>query len=114
MTDESGATVQLLKTLSPLDGLKRDNLSALAKKVTVRTMPGGRLLFKEGDTDRRTIWLVSGSIEIRRSDQVIAQIRGGTPEARAPLYPALPRTVSARALEDVSYISIDSELLDVV
>jgi CRP-like cAMP-binding protein len=114
MTDDSGATVQLLKTLSPLDGLKRDNLAAFAKKVSVRTMPGGRLLFKEGDTDRRTVWLISGAAEIRAGDQVVAQIRGGTPEARSPLYPQLPRKVSARAIDDVSYISVDSELLDVM
>jgi CRP-like cAMP-binding protein len=114
MLEEREASVQLLKNFAPLDGLKRDNLAALAKKVTVRTMPSGRALFKEGDGDKRTIWLVSGMVEIREGDRTIAMIRGGTPEARTPLYPQLPRQVTARAVDEISYLSIDSELLDVM
>jgi len=41
-------------------------------------------------------------------------IRGGTREARTPLYPQLPRRVTARATEEISYLSIDSDLLDVM
>lgn len=114
MSEEREASVQLLKSFAPLDGLKRENLTALAKKVSVRTMAAGRILFKEGDTDKRTIWLVSGMIEIRERDQTVAMIRGGTPEARAPLYPQIPRRVTARAVEEISYLAIDSELLDVM
>ena len=114
MQEEREASVQLLKTFAPLDGLKRDNLAALAKKVSVRTMSAGRMLFKEGDTDKRTIWLVGGMVEIREKDRTIAMIRGGTPDARNPLYPKTPRTVSARAVDEISYLSIDSELLDVM
>src|SRR5882724_5226880 len=55
MQEEREASVQLLKTFAPLDGLKRDNLAALAKKVSVRTLSAGRTLFKEGDTDKRTM-----------------------------------------------------------
>lgn len=114
MLEEREASVQLLKTLAPLDGLKRDNLAALAKKVVVRTMPAGRALFKEGDTDKRTVWLVGGMVEIKEGERTIAMIRGGTPEARTPLYPQSPRQVTARAVDEISYLSIDSELLDVM
>jgi CRP-like cAMP-binding protein len=114
MSEEREASVQLLKSFAPLDGLKRENLTALAKKVSVRTMAAGRILFKEGDTDKRTIWLVSGMIEIRERDKTVAMIRGGTPEARAPLYPQIPRRVTARAVDEISYLAIDSELLDVM
>jgi CRP-like cAMP-binding protein len=114
MQEEREASVQLLKTFAPLDGLKRDNLAALAKKVSVRTMAAGRVLFKEGDTDKRTVWLVAGMLEIREGERTIAMIRGGTREARTPLYPKTPRTVTARAVDEISYLSIDSELLDVM
>jgi CRP-like cAMP-binding protein len=114
MTEEREASVQLLKTFAPLDGLKRENLAALAKKVSVRTMAAGRVLFKEGDTDKRTIWLVGGMVEIRDKDQTVAMVRGGTPEARSPLYPQIPRRVTARSVDEISYLAIDSELLDVM
>src|SRR5882724_13383821 len=112
MQEEREASVQLLKTFAPLDGLKRDNLAALAKKVSVRTMSAGRMLFKEGDTDKRTIWLVGGMVEIREGDRTIAMIRGGTPEARSPLYPKTPRTVTARATEEISYLDRKSTRLN--
>ena len=114
MVEEREASVQLLKTLAPLDGLKRDNIAALAKKVTVRKLSTGRNLFKEGDTDRRTIWLVGGMLEISEAGRTVAMMRGGTRESRTPLYPQLPRRVTARASEEISYLSIDSELLDVM
>jgi CRP-like cAMP-binding protein len=114
VVEEREASVQLLKTLAPLDGLKRDNIAALAKKVTIRKMSAGRNLFKEGDTDRRTIWLISGMLEISEAGRTVAMIRGGTRESRTPLYPQIPRRVTARAAEEISYLSIDSELLDVM
>ena len=63
MTNEQ-IDMDLLKKFSPLDGLKRDNLAALARKVQVRELSPQQLLFKEGDTERRTIYVVSGSLEL--------------------------------------------------
>jgi CRP-like cAMP-binding protein/rhodanese-related sulfurtransferase len=114
MADEREVTSTLLKSLAPLDGLKRDNLAALAKKVSVKTLMAGRMLFKEGDTDKKSIWLIAGMVEIRDGDKTIAMIQGGTPEAKSPLYPGTPRRASARAVDEISYLAIDSELLDVI
>jgi CRP-like cAMP-binding protein len=114
MNEEREASVQVLKTFAPLDGLKRENIAALAKKVSIRTMSAGRYLFKEGDTDKRKVWLVSGMVELREGERTVGMIRGGTPDARNPLSPTLPRAVSARAVDEISYLTIDSELLDVM
>ncbi|HEY0766833.1 MAG TPA: cyclic nucleotide-binding domain-containing protein [Steroidobacteraceae bacterium] len=114
MAEEQVATAQLLKMFAPLDAMKRENLAALAKKVSVRTLSSGRVLFAQGDTDKRTMWLVSGSVEVNENERNIAMLRSGTPEARNPLYPNLPRRVTVRAAEDISYLSIESDLLDVM
>jgi len=114
MAEERETSVAMLKAFAPLDGLKRENLAALAKKITVRTLNSGRLMFDQGDTDKRTFWLVNGTLEIHEGDGPVTTLQGGTPEARNPLYPQLPRRVSARARGDVTYLSIDSDLLDVM
>lgn len=114
MAEEREASVQVLKSFAPLDGLKRENLAALAKKVNIRTMSAGRFLFREGEADKRTVWLVGGMVELREGERTVGMIRGGTPEARNPLSPQLPRRLSARAVDEVSYLAIDSELLDVM
>jgi len=114
MSDEKPVTVELLKSLSPLEGMKKDNLAALAKKVSLRTLAPGRLLFKEGERDKRTVWVISGQVEIKEGERTVAMIRGGSPEARNPLCHHQPRKFSARTLEQIEYLSIDSELLDVM
>jgi CRP-like cAMP-binding protein len=113
LLDERPVSIQLLRRFAPLEGLKRDNLAALAKKITLQSLPAGRLLFKEGDTDGRTIWLVSGRVEIQETGRPLATVAGGSPEAARALCPANPRRASARALEAVEFLSIESDLLDV-
>src|SRR5882762_9899312 len=112
--DERPLDLAVLRTFSPLDGLKAENLHALARKTYVRELGAGRVLFKEGDTDKRTFYLVAGSVELRADDRLIGTIRAGTPEARAALAPGLPRKFTARAAVDLEYIMIDSDLLDVL
>jgi CRP-like cAMP-binding protein len=112
--DERPVELSILKNFSPLDGLKAENLLALARKTHVRELTAGRVLFKEGDTDKRTFYLVSGSVELRSDDRLMSTVRAGTPEARSALTPGLPRKFTARAACDLSYIMIDSDLLDVL
>jgi CRP-like cAMP-binding protein len=85
--DERPIDLAVLKTFSPLDGLKAENLHALARKTVIRDLGAGRVLFKEGDTDKRTFYLVAGQVELRADDRTMGVIRAGTAEARAALAP---------------------------
>ncbi len=112
--DERPVDLATLRGFSPLDGLKAENLLALARKTQIRELDAGRLLFKEGDNDKRTFYLVSGQVDLRADDRSAGMIRAGSPEARAAIAPGLPRKFTARAATDLEYISIDSDLLDVL
>jgi rhodanese-related sulfurtransferase len=112
MNDTEGANEALLRRLSPLAGMKAANISSLAHKVAISELAADRILFRAGDTDRRTIWLVSGMLELREGDRTVAMLRGGTPETRDPLSPTLPRKFTARAVDPIQYLSIESDLLD--
>lgn len=111
---EKPVDIDLLKTFSPLDGLKSENLHALIKKTKVRELPAGRLLFKEGDEDKQTIYVVGGKVELRKDNSVVRVITGGSPDATNPIAPGAPRRVTARAITEVQFISVDSDLLDVM
>ena len=113
MTSEQIST-DLLKSFSPLNGLKRDNLAALSRKVQLRELSPGQVLFKEGDTEKRTFYVVSGILELLDQGKVVDTIEGGSEIARNPVTPVFPRRVSARARDRVQFISIDSDLLDVM
>ena len=105
---------ELLRGFSPLDGLKRDNLAALARKVQIRELSPGQLLFKEGDTEKRTIYVVSGVLELVDQAKIVGKVEGGSELARNPVAPVFPRRVTAKARDRVQFISIDSDLLDVM
>lgn len=113
MTDEQLST-ELLRKYSPLDGLKRDNLAALSRKVQIRELSPGQVLFKEGDSEKRTVYVVSGLLELLEDGKVNEVIDGSSDAARNPVSPFFPRRVSARARDRVQFISIDSDLLDVM
>jgi CRP-like cAMP-binding protein len=113
MASEQVST-ELLRGFSPLDGLKRDNLAALARKVQIREMSPGQLLFKEGDTEKRTLYIISGILELVDQAKVVGTVEGGSEKARNPIAPVYPRRVTARAKDRVQFISIDSDLLDVM
>ena len=107
-------TDEVLKRFSPMDGLKRQNLEALTKKTSIRSLENSRGLFKAGDKEKRTLYLVAGSLELRSESGETTILEAGSLEARSAISPHLPRQVTARALEDVEYISIDTDLLDVM
>ena len=113
MANEQVST-ELLRRFSPLDGLKRDNLAALARKVQIREMSPGQVLFKEGDAEKRTIYILSGTLELVDQGKVVNTIEGGSEIARNPVVPVFPRRFTGRARDRVQFISIDSDLLDVM
>src|SRR5688572_19047322 len=105
----------LLRSFSPLDGLKSEDLHSPARKTILRELTTGRLLFKEGDTDRRTYYLVSGVLELLHNDRTVLVLRGGSPEARNPIAPGSPRRYSARVVsERIEFLVMDSDMLDMM
>jgi CRP-like cAMP-binding protein len=106
--------IKKLRTLSPLGSLKKDNLQALVKKTVVNEAKVGESIFAAGDTAKRTVYLLSGSIDLRADGETVASIIGGSDEARNPLAPQLPRRFTAVVTTNSTYITIDSDLLDVM
>jgi CRP-like cAMP-binding protein len=105
----------LLRTFSPLDSMKRENLHTLARKTALRELSAGRLLFKEGESDKRTYYLVRGTLELLLDGRPVLTLRGGSPEARNPIGPSNPRRYSARVVsETIEFLSIDSDMLDMM
>ncbi len=102
-----------LRNLSPLDGLKKDTLRSILHKIELLEATRGQTIFKKGDADKRTVYVLSGVIELKEGDEAVQTITGGTDEACNPVSPLLPRRQTAVAAGDVRCISIDSDVLDV-
>lgn len=111
----SPSDVALLRRFSPLDGMRAESLIALARKTSRRQAPKSRLLFTEGDEEKHTFYLLSGTVDLLQEGEVIATITSGSQKAKSPLAHALPRPYSAVVTsERAEYLFIDSEFLDVM
>src|SRR5690242_4406321 len=105
---------ELLKQFSPLSGLKPENQNDLASKSQLQDTEAGRYIFRQGDADKRTVYLVKGEVELRSGDKIVRTISGGSEEARHPLAPQIPRHLAARAKTNVEWFGVDSDLLDIM
>ena len=107
-------TIEDLRRFSPLDGLKTENLVALVKKTKIESLEPGQLLFNEGDTEKRTYYILDGAIQLLENGAEADVVTVDSERARNPLAPILPRRYTAKAVEAVRFLSIDSDLLDVM
>ena len=106
---------KFLKTLEPLSKLTVDKLNELSDKSTVETLPSGRTLFRQGEKDKRSYYLISGQIELHTSGEAKPSIiKAKTPEAKYPILQQSPRPSTAKTKGNCEILSIDSSLLEML
>jgi len=105
---------QVLKNLVPPSALNAENFQELARKAVVEDLAAGRVLFKKGDADRKTMYLLEGELEIITDKGVESVLKGGTDQARHPLANQQPRQVTGKAKTNITVTSFDSDLLDIL
>jgi hypothetical protein len=94
--------------------MKKDNIAALAKKVFLPHARPGRLLFKEGESRQaHRLGGVRHGRDARGRSHRRHDPRRHARSAQSPLPPAAAPHERARA-EEIEYLSIDSDLLDVM
>jgi len=106
--------INLVRKLTPLDTLTLPKVEEILAKSAVQKIPVGRVLFKEGDRDKWTVYLLTGTIELSSEDGKSENIKPGTNIALKPLAKGTPRPLTATAKTEVSVLIIDTELLDIM
>jgi CRP-like cAMP-binding protein len=103
-----------LKTLVPMGALNTENFQELAGKTYVETLPAGKIIFKEGDTDKKNIYLLEGEVIISSSTGQPTLVKSGTPAAKHPLANQQPRRVTVTTKIPSKITRIDGDLLDIL
>ena len=106
--------INLIRKLVPLDTLTLTKVEEVLTKSALQKVPAGRVLFKEGDNDKWTVYLLSGEIELSSSNAKPEIIRPGSEIALKPIANGTPRSRTATSKSDVSVLIIDTELLRVL
>jgi len=106
--------VNIVKKFKPLDTLSIDKVQEVIEKGAVQKIPAGRMLFKAGDKDKWTVYLLSGTIQLKNSSGKKQLIEADSEEAKNAIANAIPRPSSAKAKTDISILIIDRDLLDIL
>lgn len=104
----------LLRGLVPPSAINPENFLELAGKAFIESIPQGKALFRAGELDRKTIYLIEGEIELTSVQGVKTTVIGGTDLARHPLVNQQPRQHSAIARTACRVTRLDSDLLDIL
>ena len=105
---------QLLQELVPLNALSEAKFKELSRKIVIEEVLAGRSIFRKGDRDNQSIYLLEGKINlIDGSRKVTGEVEAGMEISRYPIANQQPRSLSARAVKKVVIAKIDSSLLDV-
>ncbi len=103
---------QTLARLVPISGLTKQSITQLALKADVVEVKRGRFLFRKGDEDGLTTYILEGELELFADETHVERVHGGSESARHPVAQLQPRQYSARARTDCKVIQIPRKLLD--
>lgn len=105
---------KILHDLVPLNSLAAERFAELSDKIAIETVKAGQYLFRKGDRDNQTFFLLEGTISlIDGFRKVAAEIHAGSEQGRHPISNLQPRQFAARAVTRAVIARIDSGLLDV-
>jgi CRP-like cAMP-binding protein len=104
----------ILKTFVPPSALNAENFQELAGKTFIEDVAAGKVIFKEGDSDRKSVYLVDGQAEVTSSKGDSKTVVSGSDIAKHPLANQQPRKHTAIAAVDSRVVRIDSDLLDIL
>lgn len=113
MEDKKNISIERLKKLEPLSSLSQERLEELVSLSYVERMPIGMSLFREGEIDNQTIYLLEGDVQLTSADgKVDRVISAHKDEAKFPVDDSQPRQVSGVALGRIDVLRIDNSVLD--
>lgn len=104
----------ILKKLIPICELTDDNFQELVKQIQLDVLPAGKVLFKRGDSDKNTYYLINGEVSLIDGNGTEKLLNHRSTQCRFPLDHHRPRHYTAIAKTEIRYLRIDNNLLDVL
>jgi len=103
----------ILQTLVPINSLTPENFRELANQAIIERLPAESQLFKQGDHDSLSIYLLSGEVDLTStSTNLSLHVKAGSDEARYALAQLKPRQYTGTAKTPVTVARVDGHLLD--
>ena len=104
----------ILKKLVPICELTDENFRQLIQQIQLEVLPAGHTLFKRGDNDKNTYYLINGEITFADGNGAQKKLNHRSTQCRFPLDHHRPRHYTVTADTELRYLKIDNDLLDVL
>ncbi|MCC7410179.1 MAG: cyclic nucleotide-binding domain-containing protein [Gammaproteobacteria bacterium] len=102
----------LMRLLVPINSLPPKHQDQLLKGADVLQFKKKEYVFRQGDRDAYSFYLLEGHLDLYADDQLIKEVEGGTGPAFNALAQLQPRQLSARARTPVTVLRVDRGLLE--
>ncbi|HIG66130.1 MAG TPA: cyclic nucleotide-binding domain-containing protein [Methyloprofundus sp.] len=103
---------QALRKLFPMATMPAQQFKELCADCDISNMPKGNFLFNRGDQTDAFFYLIEGTVSLEANEFLLDAIKAGTDVAKFSLAHQFPRKVSARALDNVRFISLGLNVFD--
>ncbi len=103
---------KFLGSLIPISGLPRNYQDELLNKAAVLEFRKGTYIFREGEVDDYSYYLLTGKLDMYAKNQLAKQVTAGTETASYALAQLQPRQLSAKTRTSVSVLRVNRTLLD--
>ncbi len=112
MTPATDQFADAVRELIPINGLPEQHQEEVLRRGKVVKYRKGRYVFKQGDKDNFSFFVIDGELELIADGQLVKQVNSDTPDARHALAQLQPRQLSARAKTPLQVFKIDRVVLD--
>ncbi|MGH8246227.1 MAG: cyclic nucleotide-binding domain-containing protein [Gammaproteobacteria bacterium] len=112
MADDKQKYAQQIGRFIPINELTQQALTEIINKAELLKIRKGGFVFKQGDRDELSYYLVEGEVELHSNNQVQSTITGGTERSSYAMAQLQPRQFSAKATKPSVVMKIKRDYLD--
>ncbi len=109
--------IALLQRLEPVAQLAVEQLEYILTHSSIEKYAAGTCLFRQGDKDRKMLYLLQGDIEISTDNDSVGKrmVSAAAPGKDASLHPITreqPHHITATAITEVTMVCLDADLVE--
>lgn len=112
MSADEEQILESIRNFVPINELTANLAKRLLGRSKVLDLKKGKTLFKQGDTDSFSYYLLDGELEFYADKQLNSVIKSGTDRARYALAQLQPRQFTAKAKTMIQYLQVERAELD--
>ncbi len=104
-------SVQTLQRFHAFEELSADQLSLLAKSLSIKTISSGSKMTERGSEEDLSYFLLMGQVQLKAEDGNRKTITSDSDDARRAIAQLIPRLYDVIAVTSIEYIQVDNQLL---